>query len=108
MAERERQGPLGGEGEWGVVEEKLDGASERPRRKQVCFGSFSGAVGGEARPWPRSRSREKINAKKASKAEKERERASGKNISYVFGGEVVLDLTFPLTQKQRRREREIE
>ena len=44
---REARAP-GREGEWGVVEEKLDGASERPRRKQVCFGSFSGAVGGEA------------------------------------------------------------
>ena len=80
------KGPWEGrEGEWGVVEEKLDGASERPRRKQVCFGSFSGAVGGEARPWPRSRSREKINAKKASKAEKESERAARISRMYSEG-----------------------
>ena len=44
--ERERRRPLGGEErEWGVEEV---GWSERARRKQVCFGSFSGAVGGEA------------------------------------------------------------
>ena len=41
--------------------------------------------------------REKINAKKASEAEaREEKEEGGENISYVFGEEVVLDLTFPL------------
>ena len=56
----------GREGEWGV-EEVGWGEEERARkregRKQVCFWSFSGAVGGDrgeaARSWPRSESERK-------------------------------------------------
>ena len=76
----------------------MDGAreGERESRKQVCFGSFSGAVGVESRPWPREKKEnENINAKE----KKARKRM---NISrcgmYVFGEQVGLDLTFPLSR----------
>ena len=64
---RERAGAGGGPWEGSGAWKKLDGAKGG---KQVCFWSFSGAVGGEAgREVVASESeREKINAKKASEA----------------------------------------
>ena len=96
--ERERRRPLGGEErEWGVEEV---GWSERARRKQVCFGSFSGAVGGEAV------ASERKDECKESKQERERERQEYL-VCIRKGSCIRLDVyTYPFELAATRRETE--
>ena len=109
----------GEEGEWGV-EEVGWGEEERARkregRKQVCFWSFSGAVGGdrgEVVASERVSRREKINAKKASEAEgRERGRGRGRREYLVCirrGSCIRLDVsTRPLSSSDEEEKSEME
>ena len=91
----------GEEGEWGVEEVgwgEEKGERKREGRKQVCFWSFSGAVGGDRGEVVASErvGEKRLMQRKRARLKGEEEEEGGENISYVFGEEVVLDLTFPL------------